>query len=287
MKMLWQPMRYLEQFPNQGMMRIIVVNVALFLTLIGLKITSLILDQNIWFEWTWDQVALSSLPKVVMEKPWTLLSYCFVHIDLFHLLFNMLFFYWFGHILKDFIGEKKLLNLYFLGGLAGGLAYLLVLNNAGYFVRQGPSLMNGASASVFAIVVAAARISPNYQVHLMFLGPVKIKYIALFYVLWSLIETTGNNAGGNIAHLGGACWGYFYGLQFIRGNRRTKPVQKPIFQFAEMRKKSGVESLQSSDIEDIDEEELNAILDKISKSGYESLSRQEKHRLFKASQKKD
>jgi membrane associated rhomboid family serine protease len=192
--------------------------------------------------------------------------------------------YWFGTILSDFISEKKVVNLYLLGGIAGGVAYLLISNSISYFILKGPALLNGASASIYALVVAAATIRPDYKVSLFFFGMISIKYIALFYVVWSFIETTGGNAGGNIAHLGGAMMGYFYGLNYRKKwvvYRNEKPKVKTfVGSFT-----NDYPIMLERDEEEIEEDELNEILDKISKSGYDSLNKIEKRRLFKASQK--
>jgi hypothetical protein len=118
------------------------------------------------------------------------------------------FLYRFGTIIQDFIGTQRIVKLYFWGGIAGAIAYLLMVNNFAYFIQKGPTFLNGASAGVFAIVVAAATIKPSYRVHLFLFGDVQIKYISAFYVIWSFIETTESNAGGNIAHLGGALMGF-------------------------------------------------------------------------------
>jgi len=129
--------------------------------------------------------------------------------------------YWFGTIIQDFIGTQRIVKLYFWGGIAGAIAYLLMVNNFAYFIQKGPTFLNGASAGVFAIVVAAATIKPSYRVHLFLFGDVQIKYISAFYVIWSFIETTGSNAGGNIAHLGGALMGFIYGYFMNKPAKNT------------------------------------------------------------------
>src|SRR5690606_29429054 len=135
---------------------------------------------------------------------WSIITYMFLHEGFFHILFNMLFLYWFGLLVNEYLGSRKLVNLYILGGLAGGLFFLLIYNIAPFFSDQVQgALMLGASAGVYAIVVGAATLTPNTSFHLILLGPVKIKYIAIFYVLVAFANSSGSNAGGELAHLGG------------------------------------------------------------------------------------
>ena len=284
MKDVWLDIRRLFYHPQKGMVKIILVNCLIFIFLIGLKVIAILSDHKEEFEHIYDWITLSNQYKNVYFKPWTFLSYAFVHVEIFHLLFNMLVLYWFGTILNDFIGEKKIVQLYILGAIAGGISYLLISNSISYFVLKGPALLNGASASIYAIVIAAATIRPNYKVSLFFLGSVAIKYIGLFYVIWSFIETTGSNAGGNIAHLGGALLGYLYGIKFKKNWVVHKREQPKVTTYVGTLKNEFSFAVKHDD-EDIEEEELNEILDKISKSGYDSLSKFEKKRLFKASQK--
>ncbi|MEY4382632.1 MAG: hypothetical protein RI995_174 [Bacteroidota bacterium] len=280
---IWQDIKSIFSHPQKGMMKIILVNCFVFVLITALKLF-LILGKhpeqfNEMFTWT----SLSNQYSVVFKKPWTFISYSFVHTEIFHLLFNMAILYWFGTILSDFISEKKVVKLYLLGGIAGGIAYLLITNSISYFVLKGPALLNGASASIYAIVVAAATIRPDYRVSLFFFGMIPIKYISIFYVVWSFIETTGSNAGGNIAHLGGAMMGYLFGLNFKRNwviYSREKPK---VMTFAGSLSRELL-PIEEKEDEEIEEEELNEILDKISTSGYDSLNKTEKRRLFKASQ---
>lgn len=286
MSAIWQDIKSIIRHPQKGMMKLIIANVFVFLLLILLKVFFILNKQTAWFDELLAWFTLSNQYKQVYSHIWTLLTYSFVHTEIFHLLFNMVFLYWFGNILTDFIGEKRLVQWYLLGGIAGGIAYLLISNSLSYFIMKGPGLLNGASASIYAIVVAAATIRPNYRVSLLFFGSVAIKYISLFYVIWSIIETTGGNGGGNIAHLGGALMGYLFGLNFKR-NWVVHEKEKPkVYSIVGSLKNEFIQKQENDrDDEEVEEDELNEILDKISKSGYESLSKFEKRRLFKASQK--
>ena len=287
MKSIWQDIKLVFQQSDNGLMKIIIINVVIFVLLNVAKVIFLIADKGLIFDFIYENLTLSSQPKLVLSKPWTLLSYFFVHMELFHLLFNMMFLFWFGRILTDYIGHKKIVQLFFLGGLAGAAAYLLLLNSFSYFIAKGPSLLNGASAGVFAVVIAAAYLRPKYEVYLFIFGAVQIKYIATFYVIWSFIETVGSNAGGNIAHLGGAIMGFLFAFNFNRTKKFLIKKDSKVYSYAQVVHKKTNEILDLNDHSDIQEDELNQILDKISKSGYDSLSKYEKRRLFKASQKND
>ncbi|HAZ23430.1 MAG TPA: rhomboid family intramembrane serine protease [Algoriphagus sp.] len=251
----------------------------------------------------------ASLPKLATQ-PWSLFTYMFLHEGIFHILFNMLFLYWFGLLIHQYLGSRKLANLYILGGLAGGLFYLLIYNLAPYFSNSvDTSLMLGASAGVFAIVVGAATLTPNTTFFLILLGPVKIKYIAIFYVVLSFANSAGANAGGELAHLGGALMGFLYITQLRRGNDWGVPVQKVGIFFENLFKKSPTKVKVSyrkaktesgsfgsfsspkskptatKSSEETSQEEIDRILDKIADRGYEALTKEEKRKLFEFSKK--
>ena len=207
----------------------------------------------------------------------------------------MLNLYWFGQIIREYLGDKKLVSLYILGGLAGGLLYLLVYNFVPFFIERGSAVMIGASASVLAITVAAATLLPDYTFNLIFFGPVKIKWIALFLILLSISGAVGQNAGGNIAHLGGAILGYVFIRQLQRGSDLGRPIhsfwafitnlftRRPKMKVSY--KSPGTTTTYRSVQNRPSQTEIDIILDKISQSGYESLSKEEKQKLFQASQK--
>jgi hypothetical protein len=206
----------------------------------------------------------------------------------------MLNLYWFGMVLREYLGSKKLVSLYLLGGLAGGVMYLLFYNFIPFFIQRPSAEMIGASASVLAIIVAAATLLPNYVFHLLLLGPVKIKYIAAFLILLSLSGAVGSNAGGNVAHLGGAILGFV----FIRQLQKGRDLGQPLHRFWDFvtglfsrrpRMKVTYKNPGAAPFAPANgkpsQTEIDIILDKISRSGYESLSREEKQKLFRASQK--
>jgi hypothetical protein len=206
----------------------------------------------------------------------------------------MLFLWWFGQIIHEFIGNRRLIALYILGGLAGGIFFILMYNIIPQFSPLVSSnVLLGASGSVYAIVIGAATLSPNYQFNLILIGPVKIIYIALFYVLISFFEIAGTNPGGNLAHLGGSLMGYLFISQLRKGNDFGKPVNQALEWLSglfapkpALKKTKGSAQTNVRSSSEPEDEEIDLILDKISKSGYESLSKEEKQKLFQASQKK-
>ena len=238
------------------------------------------------------------LPSLAVQ-PWSVITYMFFHESFMHILFNMLWLFWFGEIFVLYLGDKKILPLYLLGGFAGALVYVLAFNLLPVFSSNVQlSSMLGASASVLAIVFAAVTINPDHEVRLLFFGDVKIKYIAFASLLIDIISIPNGNAGGYIAHLGGAVCGWL----FIKGLRSGVDAGKPMTDFTEMitaqlSKQRKVTTLQNTKgkviyetthqpSRTIDEQErVDAILDKISRSGYDSLTKEEKQFLFQYSSK--
>jgi membrane associated rhomboid family serine protease len=284
MRSIWTDIKNIIQQPGQGLLKIIIANGAIFIALMIVRVGLLIAGKSELFDAFFAQVSLPSSLDLILQRPWSLLTYFFLHIEVFHLVFNMMFLYWFGIIIQDFIGNKRLVQLFFYGGLAGAVAFIITMNTVSFFIEKGPNFMNGASAGVFAVVVAAATIRPNYEVRLLLLGQVQIKYISAFYVLWSFIETTGSNAGGNIAHLGGAILGFIFAKNFLAASRPQAIFKIKIKEFVQVVNQK-IQTRKEPEI--VPEEELNSILDKISQSGYDSLTDYEQKRLFKASQKND
>lgn len=205
-----------------------------------------------------------SIPDLI-RHPWTVVTYMFSQFDVFHLIFNVLWLYWFGQFFLDFSTERRLVGLYLAGGLTG--AFLFVL--AGNFLPSIPmnSHLIGSSASVLAIVAATAIVTPNREIGIMFLGGVKLKWIALIMVVFDLIGIGADNAGGNIAHIGGALAGLVAALWMLRRHPRMKAAE-PAGHATQ--KPAG-------------EAELDRLLDKIRRSGYGSLTIEERRTLFEIS----
>jgi membrane associated rhomboid family serine protease len=284
---------------NNAHVQLIIINVVVFLTLAVVMAFSTWFKVSDVFRIIHDQLAIPAPIGEFLQKPWTLITYAFVH-DLsgvFHIFFNMLVFYWFGKLFVEYLGSDKLVALYILGAFAGGIAYLLVYNTVPFYIERIGSFngMVGASAAVYAIVVATATLIPDYTFFLLFLGPVRIKYIAGFYIVVSFLGSVGANAGGNVAHLGGALMGFIYlkqlqgganwgswvtaTLDWFKGLLTAKPKVKITYrkQYSDAQKPKAKSS--------ISQDEIDAILDKISDGGYESLTKEEKEKLFNASKK--
>ena len=245
----------------------------------------------------------ADLGQVILQ-PWSLITYFFYHQGIFHILFNMLFLYWFGRIIAEYLGQNKVLGLYVWGGIFGGLLYLAAYNLIPFYQPAVPaSYLLGASGGVIAIVVGAATFMPNFTIPLIFLGPVRLKYIAAFYVITSLLRSTGVNAGGEIAHLGGALAGFLIITQLKKGSDWSKPVVQVIlwvkslfkpqpkikvtYRNSDSKRSSksskAASSKTSSSKTNTSQAEIDAILDKISEKGYDALSKDEKQKLFNAS----
>lgn len=282
---------------NNAHVQLIIINIIIFVVMAVVFVFSRALQYDEIAEFVVAQVSIPAPIQLYLQKPWTIITYAFVHnlSDIWHIFFNMLGLYWFGKLFVEYLGSDKLIALYVLGALAGAIAYLLVYNTIPFYVQQNNSYMVGASAAVFAIVVATATLLPDYTFFLLFFGPVKIKYIAAIYVFVSFLGSVGGNAGGNIAHLGGALIGFVYikqlqagsnwgnwitlTLQWAKNLFKPKPAVKVTY-----RKNEPYVSKPSKSSK-VSQEELDAILDKISDGGYESLTKEEKEKLFNASKK--
>lgn len=279
-------------------MKLIFVNVGVFLLvhLVGLIfwLFSIANGSDLLVYWTALPADLSNL----IVKPWSLITYMFLHESLMHILMNMLVLYFGGQLFVHFLNPKKLVGVYLLGGLSGGLLYILFFNLFPVFENLlSSSLALGASASVMAVLVAVATYVPNYVVRLVFLGNVKLKYIALVYVLLDIISIRQGNSGGHIAHIGGALLGFLFAKQLLAGKDITSGITQWLayFQsfFSPKKKMKVVYKKQGKSKSDYDfnaqknvnQQKIDAILDKISKSGYDSLTGEEKAILFDQSKK--
>ena len=193
------------------------MNIVVYLILGFLYVFSTVGGFDSIFLFIHDQFTIPPKFAEFITRPWTIVTYAFAH-DLrgiLHILFNMLLLYWFGKLVVEFLGNDRFIALYFLGAIAGGVAYLLVYNLIPFYIDRSGTFpgMIGASAAVYAVVLGAATNMPNHTMFLIFFGPVRIKYIAAIGVVLSFLGSAGSNAGGNIAHLGGAFIGYIYILQ--------------------------------------------------------------------------
>jgi membrane associated rhomboid family serine protease len=282
---------------GSSLMKLIYLNLAVFLsvTIIGI-IGFLVVDQEIINQ----TIRLLSVPSsfnTLLLRPWTLVTYMFTHKELLHIIVNLLWLYWFGKIFLEYLDEKKLVAVYLLGGIAGGITYVLAYNIFPAFkgvVGESIPLL-GASASVMAIVVAIAAYVPDYTVYLLFLGRVRIKYIALGIFIFTSILDFSANSGGKLAHIGGAIFGYIYTLSYRQGNDIGRWVSNALdFIVTIFKPRKKLKVTHKKPVDDFEynktkadhQKEINAILDKISKGGYDSLTKQEKETLFRESQNK-
>lgn len=286
---------------NNGHVQLIIINLAVFVVMGVIMVITRIGELDGLWSVIHEQFQIPARFSEFITRPWTLLTYMFMHdlSGILHILFNMLIMYWFGRLFVEYLGSDKLIAVYLLGGIAGGVLYLLAYNTVPFFVAQSEAYrigMVGASASVNAIVVATATLLPNYTFFLLFIGPVRIKYIAAVFVFLSFLGSVGNNAGGNIAHLGGALMGFIYMKQLQSGINWGGWITVTLDWFKELfkekprvkvsyRKERPAPTHSAPPEKGYTQEEIDRILDKISEGGYESLTKDEKEKLFNASKK--
>lgn len=292
----WDKMKYEFHKGDSPVRKLIIINVAVFAFTLILNFFAFLYNTSaqellIYFE-------LPSWAGVFLKRPWTLFTYMFLHAGIWHLVFNMLFLYFIGRILEDFVSNKKFYTVFFGGGLLGGILYLIAYNTFPAFTSMDHWVpMLGASGAVTAVIVAAATLVPNYEIYLYGLIRMRLVWLAIILVAMDVAFFPNGNSGGRLAHLGGALFGFLY-IQHIRGgirfdlsflNRIRNPF-KPRMTIIDERKirnerkgkkrKAG----RKSDSKRPNQDEIDSILDKINQSGYSSLSKDEKDILFKASE---
>ncbi|MEI6754201.1 MAG: rhomboid family intramembrane serine protease [Paludibacter sp.] len=276
---------------GDSLIKLIYLNSAIFLVVKLIDILFLLFNSSGSFISSYLAVP-SNLPMLAIRF-WTPLSYMFYHEDVLHILFNMIALYWFGKLFLMYFSEKQLVGLYLFGGINGALFYLLAYNIFPFYASMlHGSFLLGASGSIMAVMLAVAFRSPNLEMQMLFIGRVKLIYIAIVYVLVSLFGITSSNGGGQLAHLGGAFAGYIFVVSLRRGTDLTKvftlilDALSNLFKPRRLKvKKTGYASMKMTDTEFNANkakkmEEIDRILDKIKSSGYESLSANEKKRLF-------
>lgn len=278
------------QFGNsKALYRLLLINVVVFLVLMLARTFSFL------FQTDGDILALAiaklSLPPSlsnILYQPWSLITYMFLHVDFFHILFNLLVLFWTGKLFVEYLGNDKLIATYLLGGLTGALIYILSFNIFPVFAGVGGSAhLMGASAGVIAVLVAVATLLPDYTVFLIIFGPVRLKYIAIVSILLYAISIPNGNAGGELAHLGGALFGFMMIKQLRNGRDLTKWMTSLLkFNFKRKPQMKVVKNATRTNASIASEELVDRILDKINKSGFDSLTKDEKEILYKASGKK-
>jgi membrane associated rhomboid family serine protease len=239
-----------------------------------------------------------SVPGDLLYRPWTLVTYMFTHFNFLHILFNMLMLFWFGRIFLQYLTGQQLLSTYLIGGLAGAALYMIFLNGFPGLQENLGSSMLGASAAIMAVVIAISFYVPDYTLYMLFIGPVKLKYIALFFIILDVLMIASYNAGGHIAHLGGAIYGYWFISRYKKGRDAGKWLNtllsklqslfrpRPKLSITYRKGAKTVSDHEYNKNKNYQQKEIDHILDKIAKAGYDSLTKQEKEILFSMSDKK-
>ena len=266
--------------------KLIYLNVALFICTLLISVLQGLYkgEMNFIMEW----FSLDNDINTLFRKPWSILSYGFLHAGFLHILMNMIVLYFIGNLFLEYFTEKQLLNFYILGTLFGGIFFLFSQNYFPLFEGKSTVLV-GASAGISAIFIGITTYMPNYQIKLRFIGFVKLWYLAAFWIGLDVLGLIGSNAGGHFAHLGGALFGFIYvsrasnkEISFLNNlwgmfsskNKKMKTVYK-----SSTKRKKNVSNTNSNQVK------IDAILDKISKSGYDTLTKEEKDFLFKQGKK--
>lgn len=278
-----------HQYTYGGMtIRLVMINLAVFVAVMLFRLVLFIVNggqvPGIFYTLT-EGLSLANSWKLILFRPWTLITHMFFHTSFFHILINMLYLFWFGRVLENLLGERKVLNTYILAGLAGALLYFIFSG----LLYDGVTFALGASAAVMGIAVAAATMAPDHEFHLLFIGRVKLKFLVLALVLLDLIMIPAmSNSGGHIAHIGGAVMGYIYIKLLYQGvdlgDINFKPnIKRPKFDVYvnEEKKSTRPKSRRPQETQD----RIDVILEKIKISGYDSLTQEEKDFLYEASKK--
>lgn len=278
--------------PGSSINKFIALNVVVFLVINLLRLVEFIVRSpgGLFNELTlW--LAVPSSLRILATRPWTVFTYMFVHTELLHIFFNMLWLYWIGQIFEEYLGYRKFIFVYIAGGLAGAVFFITLSNLVPAFHTGFPTI--GASASVMAIITATATLLPEYTIGMMFIGNIKLRWLAIAYIVLDIILIPQGNIGGQLAHLGGALLGFLYIYQLQRGSDWASPfvtlftkqpagTMKVVYRSASNTTSKDKAKEKSRDKSN--EQIVDDILDKISKFGYSSLSEKEKQQLFKASQ---
>lgn len=285
----------LKQEFKQGTIlnKLIYINVGVFLLFSILGVFSFMFQFDLYP--ILNKLYLPAENSRLLNQPWTFITYMFLHNGFLHLLFNIIWLHFAGKIFLQYLNPKQLLSTYILGGITGGLVFIIAYNYIpalSIYTQNAQAL--GASAAVLAIVVAIATYTPNYSVRFPFIGIVKLKHIAIFSVALDVLSIPKGNAGGHIAHLGGALFGYIYIKQLQKGNDLSVGFTKWMDSLSNLFKpKSKLKTVHKRPKSDkqfnteksAQQKAVDLVLEKISKSGYESLSKEEKATLFSASKK--
>lgn len=274
------------------LVRLVSVNVILFLLLRIIGAVAMISGHPAWLNAAFGLLQLPSSVLSLATHPWTIVTYMFVQYDVLHLILNMLWLYWFGMVFVQFATQRSLVALYLFGGLAGALSYILVANLP--LIGFASAGLMGASAAVIAVTVATAVLVPDYKLNLLFFGEVSLKWVALIMIGIDVIGFSAGNIGGHVSHVGGAVAGLIYGWYARRGIDFLAGFNRGIDRLANLCRnfryrsaspaKTGFSSAHTSSADTpSDTARLDDILDKIRRSGYASLTPEERNTLFSIS----
>ena len=261
---------------------LIYINVGVFVFISFLRVFSYLFQSDIDISF----LGLSSNINMLITKPWTLITYMFVHQDLFHIIANMFWLYFGGKIFINYLSKHKLVSTYLMGGFFGAIVYIIAFNVFPVFetIKYAPIVAMGASASVLAILIASATYVPHYPIRFLNIT-IKLKYIAITAIIIDILSIPTGNSGGHIAHLGGALYGYTY-ICLHKRNINIGYLIEQLIVLASKKNIAKTKTRRESDYEynarkHKEEARINTILEKISRSGYDSLSSEEKNELFK------
>jgi membrane associated rhomboid family serine protease len=293
---IWDDIKKTFRHGN-SLTRLIYINIAVFILITIAAVIGFLLNNPEISEKVLHYVSVPSSFKVLLLRPWTIITYMFVHQGIWHILFNMLWLYWFGSIFLEYLDQRKLVAVYLMGGISGALVYILSFNIFPVFSAVvTDSVAIGASASVMAIVIAIAAYVPDYTVHLFLFGRIRIKYMALAIFILTSVMDFSINSGGKLAHIGGALFGYFYTLNLKQGRDIGKGFNRIIDSLVTIFKprkklkvthKKPANEYEYNKLKAEHQALINNILEKISKGGYDSLTKEERETLFRESQKKN
>jgi len=266
--------------------KLIYINLAIFILTIFVSVFQDLYKGEINFivEWFSLEDSFSSL----FTKPWTIISYGFLHADFLHILMNLIVLYFIGNLFIEYFTEKQLLSFYVLGTISGGALFLLSHNYFPLFENKS-SVLVGASAGISAIFIGIATYIPNYQLKFRLIGFVKLWHLAAVWIGLDILALSGGNAGGHFAHLGGALFGFLYVNK--ASNKEVKIWDKISTLFSSKKKplktvyKSLKKTSKTNKNTSLNQQQVDTILDKISKSGYDTLTKAEKEFLFKQGRK--
>ena len=217
--------------------------------------------------------------NLIKLQPWSIFSFMFIHLNFVHLIFNMLWLYFIGNIFLQWLNERQLIYIYILGGISGGLFFVLSYNYLPLLQKNiDNTLALGASASIFAIMMAITIYKPDHKIQIPFIQKIKLKNITIFLTIYYIISLSGGNTGGYLAHIGGGIFSFIY-MKQLNTNKIFKSIFKNNSKFNEKDSDYIYNQKQNKN------KEIDIILEKISKSGYKSLNKKEKEILFKSSKK--